>query len=253
REKAGILKRGCPAVVGPLPPEARKVVNDRLLTLGCPTTWVEPAQLLKSDPFHPVASYGNCQYILPMPGQVQLLNSALAIAVLESLKQQGWAISDTAIVEGIAKTRWPGRLQWISCHDNRSFLLDGAHNPAAAAALREYVDELQQRGTVDGPITWVMGMLSTKDHDDIFRALLHSGDRLHLVPVPDHSSAIPEQLAHLAHQICPQLGSCQTHSDPIVGLETALANSDNSLVVLCGSLYLVGYILKAVSSGGGGH
>ncbi len=253
REKAGILKRGCPAVVGPLPPEARKVVNDRLLTLGCPTTWVEPAQLLKSDPFHPVASYGNFQYILPMPGQVQLLNSAIAIAVLESLKQQGWAISDTAIVEGIAKTRWPGRLQWISCHDNRSFLLDGAHNPAAAAALREYVDELQQRGTVDGPITWVMGMLSTKDHDDIFRALLHSGDRLHLVPVPDHSSAIPEQLAHLAHQICPQLGSCQTHSDPIVGLETALANSDNSLVVLCGSLYLVGYILKAVSSGGGGH
>lgn len=246
REKAGILKAGCPAVVGPLPGEGLGVVSDRLLSLGCPTTWVEPAQLVKPDPFYPRARYGHLEYVLPMPGRVQLLNSAIAMAVLDCLKGQGWVIPDAAVVEGIANTCWPGRLQWVTWN-NRSFLMDGAHNPAAAMALREYVEDLRQGGTVSGSITWVMGMLSTKDHDDIFRALLRSGDRLYLVPVPDHSSAITEELACLAQNICPNLPYCQIYLDPMVGLETALGNSDNSLVVLCGSLYLVGYILSIIN------
>ncbi|MGC9527887.1 MAG: bifunctional folylpolyglutamate synthase/dihydrofolate synthase [Limnospira sp.] len=242
REKAGILKPGRPAIVGPLPPEARTVVADRLAELGCPVTWVKPAELVHFHPFKPIASDNGLEYELPLPGRVQLLNSAIAIAAVDALRNQGWAVANPAVIDGIAKTRWPGRLQWVARGD-RQFLIDGAHNPAAAAELRRYVDDLEQFEIAVPPIHWVMGMLSTKDHADIFRALLRPGDHLDLVPVPDHSSAVPERLAALARSACPDLGSCQTHADPIAGLEEVLASSEG-LVVLCGSLYLAGKILK---------
>jgi len=242
REKAGILKPGRPAVVGPLAPEARKVVADRMDELGCPAMWVEPARIVKSHPFEPVASSNGLEYQLPLPGRVQLVNSAIAIAAIDVLRDQGWTIPDRAVTDGIAKTRWPGRLQWVARGD-RQFLIDGAHNPAAAAELRRYADDLQAFGLAVPPIHWVMGMLSTKDHADIFRALLRPGDRLDLVPVPDPSSAAPEDLAALARSVCADLGSCRTHADPIAGLESALAASGEP-VILCGSLYLAGAILK---------
>jgi dihydrofolate synthase/folylpolyglutamate synthase len=90
-----------------------------------------------------------------------------------------------------------------------------------------------------------MGMLSTKDHEDIFEALLKPHDQLHLVPVPGHSSADPEELATLAIQVCPRLHSCQTHQDVFTALDVAIAQSNQDpdrLTVLCGSLYLIGSI-----------
>jgi dihydrofolate synthase / folylpolyglutamate synthase len=96
------------------------------------------------------------------------------IAAVKILQQQGWAISDAAIHVGMAQTQWLGRLhrtQW----QGMDLLVDGAHNPAAAKALRQHVD-----ATHVGPVHWLMGMLSTKDHADIFEALLREGDRLTL-------------------------------------------------------------------------
>jgi dihydrofolate synthase/folylpolyglutamate synthase len=96
-----------------------------------------------------------------------------------------------------------------------------------------------------------MGILSTKDHADIFDALLRSGDRLYLVPVPDHSSADPDILATLAQNLCPELADCRTYLNLEEGLQAATSNtSDTSerLIVLCGSLYLVGHFLKQNSS-----
>ncbi|HEY9653169.1 MAG TPA: cyanophycin synthetase, partial [Coleofasciculaceae cyanobacterium] len=149
-----------------------------------------------------------------------------------------------AIKNGMAKTRWLGRLQWTTWRD-RSLLIDGAHNPAAAQALRQYVD------TLNTPVTWVMGMLSTKDHGDIFNALLRTGDRLYLVPVPDHSSAEPNTLATLAQIICPELAECCTYPDLKNGLQAATSNPANNsehLIVLCGSLYLVGHFLHSLTT-----
>ncbi len=88
-----------------------------------------------------------------------------------------------------------------------------------------------------------MGMLSTKEHDRVFQTLLRPNDRLHLVPVPEHSSADEHQLAKLAKNICPGLSLCDTHSDLSKALSTAFS-SDSNLVVLCGSLYLVGHFLQ---------
>ncbi|MEQ9548847.1 MAG: folylpolyglutamate synthase/dihydrofolate synthase family protein [Coleofasciculus sp. G3-WIS-01] len=264
-EKAGILKPNCPAIIAPLPPEAKAVVQSRIEQLNCPVTWVEPASEIgeiigRGEAFAPKylgflptsqrecfaqspithsgrwANYQGITYPLPLLGEIQLTNSAVAIATCQSLIHQGWYIPDSAIVSGMAKTQWLGRLQWTKWH-NHPLLVDGAHNPAAATGLREYVD------TLNTPVTWVMGILSTKEHEGIFRALLRSRDRVYLVPVPDHSSAEPEELAAIARSVCPTLADCHTYPNLEAGLQAATATAADSTIVLCGSLYLVGYFL----------
>ncbi|MGK7950559.1 MAG: folylpolyglutamate synthase/dihydrofolate synthase family protein [Xenococcaceae cyanobacterium] len=237
REKAGILKENCPAVIGKLPSEAAKVFTSKIQELNCPTIWVKDAELLENRLNW--AKYQDLEYPLSLLGEVQLTNSALAIAACQILQQQGWNISTTAIQAGMKKTRWLGRLQWTNWK-NLSLLVDGAHNPAAAIALRNYVD------TQAKSVIWVMGMLSTKDHEDIFKALLRPQDELHLVPVPEHSTAEPQELAELAQQVCPQLSQCQTYPDVFTALDRVEKEKQNSdrLVVLCGSLYLIGYFFK---------
>jgi dihydrofolate synthase/folylpolyglutamate synthase len=254
REKAGILKLGCPAVIGQIPPAAKAVVDRRIAELGCPVLYPAPA----TDLGNSWAEYGGIQYRLPLEGAIQRANSALAIAALQLLQQQGWGISHQAIANGIAKTRWQGRLQWFTWQNHR-ILIDGAHNPASAEVLRQFVDT-DRTTSPSHPTAWVMGMLSTKDHADIFQALLRPGDRLYLCPVPDHSSADPEQLAALAQTICPGLVSCQVYPDVVPALKAALeqhptllveqkgaempATSSMPLTVLCGSLYLIGHFLR---------
>jgi dihydrofolate synthase/folylpolyglutamate synthase len=290
REKAGILKPGCPAVVGQLPAAAQAVVRSRSSELDCPVIWVEPARQIAPGwavleqgslgaeeqrsrgaeeqrgqgdkgevpitnhpnyqlPIHPSSyPFGEASYILhpfkyPLPflGEMQLSNSALAIAALQILQQQGWEISESEIVNGMAKTKWAGRLQWTTWHNHR-LLIDGAHNSAAAQALRQYIDTLEATS-----VNWVIGMLSTKDHAEIFRAILRPHDRLYLVPVPDHSSADPVVLAKLAQAVCPELAACHTYADLFTALEAAFKSPEN-LTVLCGSLYLVGYFLRTAKT-----
>jgi dihydrofolate synthase/folylpolyglutamate synthase len=237
-EKAGILKPGCPAVVGILPPDAEDVVRSLAQALQCPLITPQPAQQITPEwtEYQSIHHSKLITYSLPLQGQIQLTNSALALATLEILQQKGWQISEEAIINGMAKTKWPGRMQWVNWH-NHKLLIDGAHNPAAAQVLRNYVDTLNTQN-----ITWVMGMLSTKDHADIFKFLLKSNDRLYLVPVPDNSSANPIELAKLANDICPDLQVCQIYPDLISSLTAAVSATD-SLVVLCGSLYLIGHFL----------
>jgi dihydrofolate synthase / folylpolyglutamate synthase len=169
------------------------------------------------------------------------MNSAIAIATIDTLQNQGWQISETAIQNGIAKTQWAGRLQQTTWK-NQTILIDGAHNPAAAIALREYVDNLSNYQ----PINWVIGIIATKDCDDILTALLKKGDRLYIVPVPDQNSTPPAELATLAQNICPKLTLCQTFPDLTTALDDAVA--DGNLTVICGSLYLIGYFLQQQTS-----
>lgn len=242
-EKAGILKAKGPAVIGELPESARIVVEKRIQELDCPATWVKPAvdlgQRLAEYQFNQDAD--KIKYQLPLLGKIQLMNSAIAIATLQILQNQGWQISPTAIENGIAKTQWPGRLQQTTWK-NRNILIDGAHNPAAAIALREYIDNLNS----SQPINWVIGILATKDCDDILKALLKKGDRLYLVPVPDQNSSSPAELAALAQIICPELTLCQAFPDLTTALDAAVTG--DNLTILCGSLYLVGYFLQQQQS-----
>lgn len=231
-EKGGILKPKCSAVIGQLPSEAETVIRARIKALNCPSLWVKPAIAIKEN----WGQYQDISYPLPLLGKFQLMNSALAIATLKILEKKGWKIPLAAIQKGIKNTQWLGRLHWIKWRDV-SILIDGAHNGAAATALRDYVN------TLNKPITWVMGILSTKDHDRIFEALLRPQDNLYLVPVPDHQTANPEDLALLANKICSQLSDIKIFSDVFQALDRAVDDSEHT-IILCGSLYLIGYFFK---------
>lgn len=238
-EKAGILKAGCPAVIAPQPAEATAVIEQRLRQLGCPAVWVTPA----SDQGKGWATYAAespIHYPLPLAGAHQLTNSALAIAALHQLRHQGWPIDDDTIVQGLAKTHWPARMQWLTWQ-NQPLLIDGAHNAAGAAMLRHYVDSSDR---VTQPIRWVMGMIANKDHAEVFAALLRPGDRLYLVPVPDHISADLSTLAAVAQSTCPELAGCHLKADVFAALDEAIALDGVGTTLLCGSLYLIGDFLK---------
>jgi len=249
REKAGVIKPNCPVIVGKLPQSAKEVVRARAEELNAPLTIVEPATAIKITGSKEMnwARYEDLEYPLPLLGEVQLSNSAIAIATIKNLQQQGWQIPELAIQTGMNKTRWQGRLQWATWRGN-PLLIDGAHNPAAAIALRQYID------TLDKPVVWVMGMLSTKDHEDVLEVLLKPNDELHLVPVPEHSTAQPEELAIIAKGVCPRLQKCQTHQDVFTALDIAMKSASQTdgekpdkstrLTVLCGSLYLIGHLFQ---------
>lgn len=286
-EKAGILKPACPVAIAPQPPEAEAVLKRRIAELNCPAVWVSPAVEIaegwaeyrgwqmqagerSTSTLQPVA----LKYPLPLLGAHQLTNSAVAIATLHLLRAQGWAISDEAIAAGIANTQWRGRLQWLNWKGQR-LLVDGAHNPAGAATLRAYLDQyleknleksleqdldqkLEQnltqpptpahRPRPPSSVTWVMGMMANKDHADVFRQLLRAGDRLYLVPVPDHLSADLEQLAALAIEVCPELAACCLTADAVSALHLAFqVPQQPAATVLCGSLYLIGHFFSGNS------
>ncbi|MBD2724921.1 bifunctional folylpolyglutamate synthase/dihydrofolate synthase [Nostoc sp. FACHB-892] len=252
REKAGILKPGCPVVVGALPPEAEKVVRSRALELQCPIFTPQPARQIATQwaEYETLQNSKFIKYPLPLAGQIQLANSALALATLEILQQQSWQISEEAIINGMAKTKWPGRMQWTTWK-NHKLLLDGAHNTAAAEVLRQYVDSLN--AVNPKPVNWVIGMFSDKDHADIFAALLRPGDRLFLVPIPVESwpgrtSADLDYLANLAYSLCPKLSDRQIHPDLFTALEAATSTTTtDDLIVVCGSLYLIGDFLSTTN------
>lgn len=232
-EKAGVIKEKCPVIVGNLPEEARIVVKNRAEELNAPIIWVKSANKLADNQ----AEYEGITYPLALAGDIQLQNSAIALATIKILQQQGWQIPLSAIEEGMRKTRWRGRIEWVKWQ-NRDLLIDGAHNVASAEVLRQYVDSLNK------PIIWVMGMLNTKDHEGIFKQLLRPDDQLHLVPVPDHSTAQPEELAILAKTIQPQLKQVQIYDDLFTALEFLTSNKgEEEVLTLCGSLYLLGYFL----------
>lgn len=277
-EKAGVLKPNCVAVVGHVPPEAAAVIHRRIVELNCPALYPQPAKdlgegwaeyqgteaydLQADSPALGVDSLvvlKTLKYRSPLLGDIQRHNAALAIATLQSLRQKGWQLSDETIGNGIAKTTWAGRLQWFNWQGH-TLLIDGAHNPASAEVLRQFVDS-PAIGTNRNPsIHWVMGMLSTKDHADVFKALLRAGDRLYLVPIPDHSTADPQKLAALAYEVCPNLTTCQTYPDVLPALEAAIMDNsmvqassakikprtDAPLTVLCGSLYMIGHFFQMV-------
>lgn len=221
-EKAGIIKPHCPVVVGELPAAAATVMAHKAASCQAPITWVKP-QLL--------------DYPIPLLGQHQIMNAAIAIAAIKSLQNQGWLINDQAISSGIEQTQWQGRLQWAE-YQSQPILLDGAHNQAAALCLRTFVDSTYSNHTKH----WIMGMLDTKDYDGILRSLLRPPDLLFLVPVTNHQSANLQTMQAIANTILQT--PAQIFPNLQLGLEAAYSNYQPSdLMILCGSLYLVGEFL----------
>ena len=205
RVKAGIFKSACPAVVGPVDPEAARAITEYAEHVGAGSlTWTRPATA--SDDRAGWASYRGLSFPLPLKGQFQFSNVAVALDVLHVLRSSSTVnCSDEQIVEGVRSVVWPGRLEWVpwplSCHSLSSgpshvaselsrtrVLVDGAHNLAAAVSLRNFIDfELADKKRkmlwpCRQPVAWIIAMSAGKDAAGILQALLRRGDSVFFVP-----------------------------------------------------------------------
>jgi dihydrofolate synthase/folylpolyglutamate synthase len=157
-EKAGILKPGVPAVITPQRPEADRVIQARAAELGVhlidPRDW--PVGNPHVDRDGSRFEIRGLAITCPLPGEHQIENARTAVVALETLGVPG-----AAIEQGIAGTRWPGRLERVS--RDPEIILDGAHNPAGARALAAYVDRFYA-GT---PLTLIYGAMRDKAVEEV--------------------------------------------------------------------------------------
>ncbi|WP_287131178.1 folylpolyglutamate synthase/dihydrofolate synthase family protein [Candidatus Cyanaurora vandensis] len=229
REKAGIFKPGVPVISATLPATALGVIQTIAREKNAPLTVVPPATRHGTT----YTAYG-VTYTPSLPGAIQAQNSAVALGLVQELVAQGWRIPLIAQQRGLERAHWPGRYQQITAY-GKTIFLDGAHNAEGAAALREFVTA---RG---GPVSWIVGMLKTKDSTSVLGHLLRSGDEFFAVPVLDASGFDPGILVEQARVLVPDLALSAACPD----IPTALAKVQHP-VVLCGSLYLIGDFLASL-------
>ena len=215
---------------GPQSAEAAQVLNQQAARLGCPLRWVEPL---------PEPEAGGPQ--LGLRGAMQRLNAAVAVGAAEALAERGWPIHAAGIQQGLAHACWPGRLDQ-RLYAGRSLLVDGAHNPPAAAALRQELDQLDQQSGGAQPLRWLIGMQRHKDAPQLLGTLLRCGDEVRVVPLPaEHKSWTATELQEAMGLVLQQANG---------ELEENLAWLMDSvaLPVACGSLYLVAELLPLLEA-----
>jgi len=183
---------------------------------------------------------------LSLAGRHQYPNAALALAVLELLDQAGLPVAEEAIREGLAHTRWPGRLeQWAQ---DRRILLDGAHNPAAARALARALKN--SRGA--GQNILVLGIMADKDVDAMLNLLLPLGQTAIFTRPAYFRAADPEDLARRAQGFNLKTLVVPKISEAVQQARTLAGPQDH--IIITGSLYTVGEakeFLEGAAGGGG--
>ena len=243
REKAAIIERGDLAVTGATG-EALAIVRRRAARLNVPLTVVEPPPIvgLSRDGIEvELPRLGRTQ--VGLRGRHQAANVAVADALLDALVEAGITdIADDARRRGYAEARWPGRLELIS-RDGRDILLDGAHNPAGAAALATALDDLRPFLT-PGRLTVVTASMADKDIVGVVEALARAG-ALRAARVVTTQIDLPraldaQSLAERWRALAPG-SSVEAIAEPAAALDTALSGADGPVVV-AGSLYLVGLV-----------
>ncbi|HEY0078055.1 MAG TPA: Mur ligase family protein [Pyrinomonadaceae bacterium] len=251
-EKAAIIRaRITRAVVLALPqqPEAEEIilrrcaeagVVPRLATRDIRVEGVCDTGRLRATFVTPSAVYENV--CLALRGRHQLTNAALAVALAETLAERGFTLSHEHIVEGLEGARHAGRLE-LHTDKTPPILFDGAHNPEGARALRQYLDEF-----VTSPLTLVFGAMRDKELSAIAETLFPAA-RLLILTQPDNPrAASPESLLSIVPST---LESCKITLAPSALEALSLARREtppNGLICVTGSLYLVGEMLKAVTS-----
>jgi dihydrofolate synthase/folylpolyglutamate synthase len=243
REKAAIIERGDRAVTG-AEGEALKIIRSRAQRVGAPLTAVVPAPIIDWDRDGLTVELPRLgRTRVGLRGRHQAANVAVADAVLDALDDAGIASApDDARRDGYAAAVWPGRLELVS-RDGVDILLDGAHNPAGAAALAQAIDDLRPHLT-PGPLTLVMAAMADKDVDGIIDALAGAAAMLGATVIAttvDAARAMSsDDLAARWRARAPRVADVKATRDPIKALEGAIARG--ATVVVAGSLYLVGAI-----------
>lgn len=241
-EKAGIIKPGVPVVTSERGAEALDVIERVARENNAPLTRVEsnPSSIL-----HPPSS---------LSGSHQRVNETLALATVEVL-QNTIPVSGAQITDGLARVKWPGRLQLITRPNGQRVLLDGAHNIAGVEALRAAISpgsaglwpagcletetRQQDAGAPGKTPTLILGMLGDKDWRVMCEILAPLAARILLVPVESARTAKPEELGVVCRAANPQAEILCMKNVP-----RALENAANdAFVVIAGSLYLIGAAL----------
>jgi dihydrofolate synthase/folylpolyglutamate synthase len=226
-EKAGIIKPGVPVVTTECGVEALRVIERVARENNAPLTRAVVAPSALRPP--PAA----------LVGEHQRANAALAVTVAEVLRKT-IPVRLEQIHAGLAQVKWPGRLQLITRPNGQRILLDGAHNIAGVETLCAALEAGEWRDDPGSAApTIILGMLGDKDWRGMCARLAPRAARLLLVPVDSQRSARPEELAVACRAANP-------HADVrcFDKLEQALAAAaGDKLVVIAGSLYLIGAAL----------
>jgi dihydrofolate synthase/folylpolyglutamate synthase len=243
REKAAIIERGDRAVTGATG-EALAIVRRRAARLGVPLTIVTPAPIRAVDRDGLVVELPRLGAVrVGLRGRHQAANVAVADALLDALEAAGIArVPDAARRTGYAEARWPGRLELLTVR-GRDVLLDGAHNPAGAAALATALDDLGPLLT-PGRTTLVTASMADKDVAGVVAALrasrLVADARIVATTVEGPRALSPSALA-AAWRAAGHRGPVGTAPGPDAAMDDALGAAGGPIVV-AGSLYLVGAV-----------
>jgi dihydrofolate synthase/folylpolyglutamate synthase len=225
-EKAGIIKPGVPILTCASEP-ALSVITKAAQAEHSPLSVV-------TEPLR--------GFELGLAGDHQRLNAALAVATVRSLEKR-FAVANEALGDGLRTVSWAGRLQQVQ-RGKQTLLLDGAHNPAGARALRDAVEkDFPNRSR-----TLILGVMQDKDCAGICNTLAPLANRVIACAVSSERSADPEQLA----------GYCRLANRPaevlvVNSLERALDEARNDpFVIVTGSLHFIGHALQLLTGTEGG-
>ncbi len=240
-EKAGIIKRGVPCVVGPQQEPALTVIEARAEKLGAPLlahghhwhVWEERGRMIYQD------ETGLLDLPLPnLIGAHQVMNAGAAIAALRHL-----GISEQAIESGVTHAQWPARLQrlrhgpLVDAAPRAELWLDGGHNAAAGAALAEALGRLPPR-----PLHMICGMLRTKDIAGYLEPLAPLATTFHGVSIPGEPATLPAEETVSAAL---KAGMKAATADSVLAAVKDIVGTDpTARILICGSLYLAGKVLQ---------
>ena len=266
REKAGIIRPGGVVVTLPQLPEANDVIGNAILDAG--------ARAVNAVPHVPPVSPGSGQYLVPstqetassgarqrypltvlgreivvdspLVGRHQLRNLALAIAAAEELHNQGTAqITPQTIARGIRETHWPGRFQVVAAAgDNPEYVLDVAHNPAGAWALRSTLSSAYPDSGNNREITIVFGVMRDKAMREMAEILFPVASRVIVTQANNPRSASPDEIRQAAARVAAGI-DIEDAEDVASALESARnVAGGGGLVVVTGSIYIVGEAMR---------
>ena len=239
--KAGIIKPGSPVVSYENVPEAGKVIAETAAAQGAPLTVADFGRLtfrgasLEGQTF----DYDGLQGLtLPLLASYQPRNAAVAIEALRALRARGWQIPDSAIRQGLAQVRWPGRFELL--RRDPPFLLDGSHN---AHGMRATVESL--RALFPGePFVFLVSIMADKDADEMLRLLLPLAKGFVTVTAPS-PRAIPA--AELAARIEALGGRAEPAGSIPAAVARVCALAGRGPAAALGTLYFSGEVREAVA------
>ena len=241
REKAGIIKPGCDAVIYREKPSVEAVFEERCEKLGVPLHKADfdSLQLLSHSLEGQVFDWEDFKGLqLPLLGEHQLHNAAVALTTARVLQKRGWRITDENIREGIETVRWPGRFELM--RREPMFIIDGGHNPQCIEALVKNIEDyLPGR-----ELTVLTGVLGDKDFHCMYRDVARYAKEF-ITITPANPRALPaDKLAEYLRQFGRPVTACQSAEE---GVRLAVEHAGRDGIVLCyGSLYMIGDIDAAL-------